>query len=80
LSMVPIVLQEDSVVSIQCLILLSIHFACRVQPRQSYNYIRIASFRIHSLLRRYVSHLSHYEGRRGLCVANYTHHMRLTCS
>ncbi|KAH8693064.1 hypothetical protein BGW36DRAFT_399801 [Talaromyces proteolyticus] len=51
LSMVPIVLQEDSVVSIQCLILLSIYFACRVQPRQSYDYIRIASFRMHSLLR-----------------------------
>ncbi|QKX59932.1 uncharacterized protein TRUGW13939_07074 [Talaromyces rugulosus] len=55
LSMVPIVLQEDSVVSIQCLILLSIHFACRVQPRQSYDYIRIASFRIHSLLRSEIS-------------------------
>lgn len=66
LSMLPIVLQEDSVISIQCLVLLSIYFACRVQPRQSYGYIRIASFRIHSFFKRYVSYLSHYEGRRGL--------------
>lgn len=61
--MLPIVLQEDSVVSIQCLMLLGIYFACRMQPRQSYEYIRIASFRMQSLLRRYVSHLSNYEGK-----------------
>lgn len=61
-SMLPIVLQEDSMVSIQCLMLLGIYFACRIQPRQSYEYIRIASFRMQSLLRRYVSHLGNYEG------------------
>ncbi|EED15729.1 conserved hypothetical protein [Talaromyces stipitatus ATCC 10500] len=55
LSMLPIVLQEDSVISIQCLVLLSIYFACRMQPRQSYGYIRIASFRVQSLLRSEIS-------------------------
>lgn len=72
LSMLPMVLQEDSVISIQCLILLSIYFACRMQPRQSYGYIRIASFRIQSLLRRYVSHLSNYEGKCGVVGRIYT--------
>ncbi|KAL2816588.1 hypothetical protein BDW59DRAFT_166312 [Aspergillus cavernicola] len=51
LSMVPIVFQESSVTSVQCLILFSIYYACRVQPRTGYDYIQAASLRIQPLIK-----------------------------
>lgn len=51
LSMLPTVIQESSITSVQCLILFSIYFATRVQPRQSYDYIQTASLRIQPLVK-----------------------------
>ncbi|KAE8347873.1 hypothetical protein BDV24DRAFT_157353 [Aspergillus arachidicola] len=45
-SMLPLVLQENSVTSVQCLVLFSIYFACLAIPRKMYGYIRLASLRI----------------------------------
>jgi hypothetical protein len=46
LSMLPTIIPESSITSIQCLILFSIYFAPRVQPRQSDDYIQTVSLRI----------------------------------
>ncbi|KAL2812632.1 hypothetical protein BJX63DRAFT_443406 [Aspergillus granulosus] len=51
LSMIPIVFQECSVASVQCLVLFSICFACRLQPRQAYTYIQAACLKIQPLIK-----------------------------
>ncbi|KAL3472377.1 hypothetical protein BJX99DRAFT_249724 [Aspergillus californicus] len=51
LSMIPLVLMECSLTSVQCLTLFSIYYACQLQPRQSYDYIQTASLRIQPLLK-----------------------------
>ncbi|KAL2831289.1 hypothetical protein BJY01DRAFT_260583 [Aspergillus pseudoustus] len=50
-SMLPIVLQESSVTSAQCLVLFSIYFVSLHQPRQAYTYIRLAFLKIQPLLK-----------------------------
>ncbi|KAB8227970.1 fungal specific transcription factor domain-containing protein [Aspergillus alliaceus] len=51
LSMLPTVLQEDSVTSVQCLVLFSIYYSCLARPRQTHTYSRLASLRIRTLMR-----------------------------
>ncbi|KAL6232699.1 hypothetical protein BDW75DRAFT_247041 [Aspergillus navahoensis] len=51
LSMIPMVIQESSVTSIQCLVLFSIHFACQLRPRQAHEYIQIACLKIQPFLK-----------------------------
>ncbi|KAF9893113.1 hypothetical protein FE257_012524 [Aspergillus nanangensis] len=48
-SMIPIVMQESSVTSVQCLILFSLYFACRLQLRQAYQYIQAAFVKLQPL-------------------------------
>lgn len=52
-SMIPIVIQESSVTSVQCLVLFSIYCAVLLQPRQAYEYIQAASLKLQPLLNRY---------------------------
>ncbi|KAH3503703.1 hypothetical protein KXW24_008053 [Aspergillus fumigatus] len=49
-SMIPIVIQESSVTSVQCLVLFSIYCAVLLQPRQAYEYIQAASLKLQPLL------------------------------
>lgn len=55
LSMLPIVIQEYSVTSVQCLVLFSLHSACLVQPIQAHDYIQSASLKIQPFFKRYTS-------------------------
>ncbi|KAL2821677.1 hypothetical protein BJX63DRAFT_223885 [Aspergillus granulosus] len=50
-SMLPIVIQECSVTSAQCLVLFSLYFASLLQPRQAYTYIRLAFLKIQPLVK-----------------------------
>ncbi|KAL4932598.1 fungal specific transcription factor domain-containing protein [Aspergillus undulatus] len=51
LSMMPIVIQESSLTSVQCLILFSIYYACLLQPRQAYEYIQAAFLKVQPFLK-----------------------------
>jgi hypothetical protein len=58
LSMFPIVIQESSVTSVQCLVLFSIYCAFLLQPRQAYEYIQAASLKVQPLMKRYTISLA----------------------
>ncbi|KAL2861166.1 fungal specific transcription factor domain-containing protein [Aspergillus lucknowensis] len=51
LAHLPVVLQEHSIASIQCLILFSIYYASLVQPRQAHSYIQAARLKIESFMK-----------------------------
>ncbi|KAL5000432.1 hypothetical protein BDV10DRAFT_200151 [Aspergillus recurvatus] len=55
LSMVPIVIGEFSVTSLQCLVLFSIYFAGLPQPRQAYEYIQAAFLKLQAVLKSEIS-------------------------
>ncbi|KAL4916409.1 hypothetical protein BDW62DRAFT_218758 [Aspergillus aurantiobrunneus] len=46
LSLLPVVFQEYSITSIQCLILFSIYYASLLQPRHAYDYIQAAFLKV----------------------------------
>ena len=48
----PTVLTDSSVVSVQCLVLLSVYHCCLCKPCQAYDYAMIASFKVQNLLKR----------------------------
>lgn len=47
----PAVLIDSGIVSVQCLILLSIYHCCLCKPCQAYDYVMIASFKVQNLLK-----------------------------
>ncbi|KAK4118345.1 hypothetical protein N657DRAFT_667222 [Parathielavia appendiculata] len=47
----PAVLVDDSIESIQSLVLLSIYYCCLSRPCQAYDYVMIASFKVQNLLK-----------------------------
>lgn len=52
LSSLPLVLAECSLDSVQCLIFLSIYYACLLKPCQAHDYCLVASFKIQNLFKR----------------------------
>lgn len=51
LASLPLVINECTVTSVQCLILFSIYFCCLLKPCQAHDYILIASFKVQNLLK-----------------------------
>lgn len=47
----PKLLLDTSITAVQCLILLSIYYCCRLKPCQAYEYIMMASFKVQNLLK-----------------------------
>lgn len=52
LSSLPPVIAECSLVAVQCLVLLSIYYACLLRPCQAHDYCLVASFKIQNLFKR----------------------------
>jgi hypothetical protein len=52
LSSLPLVVAECSLVTVQCLLFLSIHYACLLKPCQAHDYCLVASFKIQNLFKR----------------------------
>lgn len=52
LSSLPLVIAECSLVAVQCLIFLSIYYACLLKPCQAHDYCLVASFKIQNLFKR----------------------------
>lgn len=53
-AMVSTVLLDNSITSVQCLILFSIYFACLMRPCHSHDFIVMASSKVQSILKRYL--------------------------
>lgn len=51
LEMLPIVLAECSIMSVQCLITIALYYNSLLKPIQAHDYIMIASLRIQTLLK-----------------------------
>ncbi|KAL3442399.1 hypothetical protein BJX65DRAFT_225705 [Aspergillus insuetus] len=88
LSMMAKVIHECSVTSVQCLVLLSIYYACLIQPRQSYEYIQAANLKLQPFLKAswfpVGSHesqlVSRLEGTIYLIMSEVSMHLNLACS
>lgn len=52
LAALPIVIEDSSVTSLQCLVLLSIYYCCLMKPCQAHDYSLIVSFKVQNLLKR----------------------------
>ncbi|KAK2767677.1 hypothetical protein FQN54_003835 [Arachnomyces sp. PD_36] len=50
-SMISTVLLDDSVISAQCLLLLSIYFNCLIKPCHAHDFVVIASFKIQTIIK-----------------------------
>lgn len=48
----PLVVAECSLVSVQCLVFLSIYYACLLKPCQAHDYCLVSSFKIQNLFKR----------------------------
>lgn len=55
LEMLPLVLVECSVTAVQCLVGIALYYCCSVRPLQAYDYVLIASSKIQTLLKSWVS-------------------------
>lgn len=55
LEMLPVVLVECTVTSVQCLTAIAVYYCCLVRPIQAYDYVLIASLKIQTLLKTLVA-------------------------
>jgi len=60
LDLIPTVLLETTMESLQCLVFLAVYYLCIIQPCQAHDYISIASMKVQNMIKGHMYHDDHH--------------------
>lgn len=60
LDLIPTILLETTIESLQCLVFLAVYYLCIIQPCQAHDYILIASMKVQNMITGHMYHDDHY--------------------
>ena len=60
LDLIPTILLETTIESLQCLVFLAVYYLCIIQPCQAHDYILIASMKVQNMIKAHMYHDDHH--------------------